>query len=156
MLTDLSARDCYRSLCYTLPLASVSPFAVNGTGGLFVAFQSAASLERIQGRGGRARQIFARRRGVFLAILTFLTGFVTGRSGEEQWQRQRRLHGLRRRREELEPANTCPERGEALTEWTSSDDASTLPRSPRSRSPLPKPKPSQALSWSCPVYSVHP
>ena len=80
----------------------------------------------MQSRGGQAKSVFARRRGAFVAIRTFLTGFSAGRTtgssrqttGSSR-QRERRLQRIRRRQAELEPCNVLPERGEILLEWTS-------------------------------------
>ena len=89
---------------------------------------------RVQGRGGHSKQVYARRRCAFLAILTFLTGFIAGRTGGSQRQQQRRLERVRRRRETLEQPNAKPERGELLVEWSSEEEE-------RSRSP---PRPSSS------------
>ena len=104
----------------------------------------AASLRRVQGRGGRANQVFARRRGVFVAILNFLAGWLAGRGqGSSRRQLARRRERVRRRLEELGPSS-LPERGDNVIEWSSESDVSEAAE-PKARSRSPAASPSSSL-----------
>ena len=104
----------------------------------------AASLRRVQGRGGRANQVFARRRGVFVAILNFLAGWLAGRGqGSSRRQLARRRERVRRRLEELGPSS-LPERGDNVIEWSSESDVSEASE-PKARSRSPAASPSSSL-----------
>ena len=97
----------------------------------------AASLRRVQGRGGRSNQVFARRRGAFVAILNFLAGWLAGRGqGTSRSQLERRRERVRRRLTEV-GSSYQPERGECVIDWSSDSDVSVVEPKARSRSPVP-------------------
>ena len=111
----------------------------------------AAALQRVQGRGGKAKQAYARRRGLFLAVLTFLSGWVAGRG--QSRQSARRSARIARRQAELQDPNHPsynPEWGECCIAWTSDEEVEEAEG--RSRSPaqlglysaLAAPRPSSA------------
>ncbi|CAE6921679.1 RE1 [Symbiodinium sp. CCMP2592] len=94
----------------------------------------ASLLERVQARGGHSKQVYARRRCGFLAILTWLSGYLAGNTTGSARQRERRAQRIRRRREDLEAPNARPERGEQLLEW-STDEEEATPRQRRAAVP---------------------